>query len=142
MSKIIDKILLIDDDEVLNFINETILIELDITKEIVVKSNGKEGLEYMKSCYIDKTTNCPDLILLDLNMPVMNGFEMLEKLNTLGLGELISTTIAVLTTSDHPKDRAYLEKLGVKKVLQKPLTNEKIMTLIEFNRAINDHLKI
>lgn len=69
----IKRILLIDDDETTNFFTEYILGRYNKGFDIDICLNGKAGVDYLKS-----TEHLPDLILLDINMPLMNGFEFLE----------------------------------------------------------------
>ncbi|MGB3586766.1 MAG: response regulator [Tunicatimonas sp.] len=69
------KILLIDDDEINNFIAEEWLKSRQDEAELRTTSNVEEALIYLRSC-IDK--DYPDLILCDLKMPMYNGFEFIE----------------------------------------------------------------
>lgn len=65
--------LLVDDDETTNFVNEMLLKDMGVTEQILTAHNGQEALELiLERC---ENNECPSLILLDINMPVMNGFE-------------------------------------------------------------------
>ena len=68
------KILLVDDDETSNFLNELLIKGMDIVEEVSIASNGQEALNYLEN----ESGSFPQLIFLDLNMPVMDGFEFLE----------------------------------------------------------------
>lgn len=65
-------VLLVDDDITTNFLNESLIEEMDIAKQIMVAQNGKEALELIER-YFNEESSCPQLILLDINMPVMDG---------------------------------------------------------------------
>ena len=79
-------ILLVDDDEPTNFLNQMVIEELDIAEQIRVAQNGQEALTYLKKTGIgDENFPLPDLILLDINMPAMNGWEFLERYRKLNL---------------------------------------------------------
>ncbi|MGJ8738121.1 response regulator, partial [Zobellia laminariae] len=67
-------ILIIEDDEVTNFISKTKLNSLGF-QNISVVTNGQLGINYLKE------NDCPDLILLDINMPILDGWEFLEAKN-------------------------------------------------------------
>lgn len=125
-------ILLVDDDSINNFINRKLLEKMEVAEEIKIVNNGEEGIKCLYDhCF--KTKMSPELILLDINMPVMDGFEFISTFNELQFQNKNQVTIAVLTTSSNPKDRDKMERLGVKNYLSKPLTEIKIR---EFFRSI------
>lgn len=66
------KFLLVDDSPSTNFFNKVIIEKNSISEEIQIAKNGEEALQILNSFYI------PDLILLDINMPIMDGWEFLE----------------------------------------------------------------
>ena len=67
------KILLVDDDEATNFYNHYIFKKSAINCEIVMLENGLKALNYLKNIDV------PDIIFLDINMPVMDGIQFLEE---------------------------------------------------------------
>lgn len=98
------KILLIDDDKINNFLNRSI-IEKHCGNDCVVSEfiNPEEAYDYLKDCSISNHENCPDVIFLDINMPEMSGFELLEKM----IEEKVSlpkTRIFILSSSLDPND--------------------------------------
>jgi CheY-like chemotaxis protein len=68
-------ILLVDDDPVNNFLNQRLLENLAVADQLMVALNGQEAFALLEQHCPDVA--CPALILLDVNMPVMNGFEFL-----------------------------------------------------------------
>lgn len=124
----INCVLLIDDDDVNNFINARILKKLSISENIKVCPNGEEGLRYLHhlaSC----SEELPDLILLDINMPVMDGFEFLEHFSNLNFNEKRPVVI-MLSTSSNEKDLHQLNQYPyVAGYLNKPLNEGKFMAL-------------
>lgn len=124
------KVLLIDDDQIANLLHRILLEKLNIAEQIIIKSNGVDALEFIKQHCIDTTSDCANLILLDINMPIMNGIELLQELKTLGKSDLIHTRIVVLTSSGHPEEMIKVRSLGVKNIFQKPLTKEIIMAIV------------
>ena len=122
------KILLIEDDmiEVMKF-NRT-LSKLKLNHEIIEADNGEEALKILE----DKN-RIPDIILLDLNMPKINGIEFLTILKNDEVLKYIPTVI--LTTSNNQKDLLECYKIGVSGYVLKPLKYEDYVSKIE--RVLN-----
>ena len=130
----IRKILLVDDDEVTCFINRCLLEDMEVAKQIEAVHDGMQALQYVKGKFIG-TANPPhetDLLFLDLNMPVMNGFEFLEELSKTNEIDRASLKIIILTSSANKKDAemATLYHDLVSGYVTKPLRKEKLKELI------------
>src|SRR5688572_1923118 len=101
-------ILLVDDDETNNFLNERILKRLDLADDIRIFKNGKQAYDYLKSLkqlqVTSNHTTPPELIFLDINMPVMDGFEFLELFGQFDENFRKSIKIVILSTSSHDRD--------------------------------------
>lgn len=126
-------ILLVDDDEPTNFLNQMVIEELDITEHIRVAQNGQQALSYLKKTGIgDEQFPLPDLILLDINMPAMNGWEFLQHYSNLPAHQKANVVIVMLTTSLNPDDRAKAQEISdVTGFETKPLTVDKLQALLE-----------
>lgn len=125
-------IMLIDDDAITNYIHERLLRRLDIAKKIKIASNGEEGLEYVEENCPHKEECCPNIIFLDLNMPVMDGFEFLSQFQK-NLNEDFKNKnikIAILTSSNNSGDMKKIRDLGDFSFLVKPLTKEKLESVL------------
>ncbi len=107
------KILLIDDDkdDQLNFCR--CVNEIDSAIECLIANNGMEAMLHLRTI-----NPKPALIFLDLNMPLMNGFEYLEELREQELYNHIP--IVIFTTSTNEEDIERCKKYGVKRFLTKP----------------------
>ncbi|WP_276167598.1 response regulator [Zobellia alginiliquefaciens] len=90
------KILIIEDDDVTNFISKVKLESLGFN-DISVVTDGQMGVDYLKD------NECPNLILLDINMPILDGWEFLAIKEKLGLCP--NVPIIVTTSSGRPEDR-------------------------------------
>jgi len=134
--KKIKSILLVDDDSINNFINEKLIKRLDIAEEVKVVLNGEEALNLLNGI-IDSGKKCPELILLDINMPVMDGFEFLEAYKSLDFPDKDSIVIVMLTTSTNPLDIKKLKDSGVFGYVNKPLTDEKLSNILNEHFTMN-----
>ncbi|WP_346882644.1 response regulator [uncultured Algibacter sp.] len=117
-------VLLIEDDtiEVMK-LNRTIS-KLNLTHKIIEARNGEEALNIL-----EKKESLPDIILLDLNMPKINGIEFLTILKNNDTLKFIPTII--LTTSNNKKDLLECYKIGIAGYVLKPLKYEDYVTKIE-----------
>lgn len=122
--------LLVDDDQTTNYLNQLLLKRLDVTDKLLVALNGQEALKLLDVHCHEASLECPMLILLDVKMPVMNGFEFLEAYAQLSLPNKQAIIIVVLTTSLHPQDVSRLETLDIAGFLNKPLTREKVDSIL------------
>lgn len=116
------KIYLIDDDEISNFLNANLISKIAPHLGVVSFTSGSEALRHFKTQPTEQIQNC--LILLDIRMPVMSGFEFLEEIETAGIGINNSTSIIVLSSSDNPRDIEIAKKHEVFGYLNKPLSEE------------------
>src|SRR5688572_4104670 len=133
--KPLNLILLVDDDDTTNFVNTRLLANMGIAEEIKSVRNGKEALDFLKESCADVPKPgfaCPDLIFLDIKMPVMDGFGFLERYHAEGLQRLDHIIILMLTSSASFYD---LEKLKqyekVKKHLPKALTEADVRDILK-----------
>lgn len=128
-------VLLIDDDETTNFLNERLLSRMNLTENIRVFKNGKQAFDYLYNVsnhhYEGNNQDYfqPELIFLDINMPVMDGFEFLDLYQRLDADFRNNITLAVLTTSSHPEDTVRTQHNSAS-YLTKPLSREKIKNLL------------
>ncbi len=137
INKKISKILLIDDDEISNFYHEYLLQDkLKFEGEIRVCLNGKEGLNCLtnsqkKSGEIEDTVS-PDLVLLDINMPIMNGFEFIKEYEKIKKTIQSKIIICMLTSSLNDQDRIKVMQIGnVDYFMTKPLEEEQLLEIID-----------
>ncbi|GAB2772106.1 CheY-like chemotaxis protein [Hymenobacter luteus] len=126
----LSSILLVDDDKTTNFLNELMLKKMDVADRLLVALNGREALEMLREHCASGTPTCPVLIFLDINMPVMNGFEFLDSYSQLPWMQHQTTIIVMLTTSLHSRDLHRAEQLPVAGFVSKPLTAEKVEAIL------------
>ncbi|MFN3402857.1 MAG: response regulator [Cytophagaceae bacterium] len=128
--------LLVDDDEINNFINESLIKRLNITDNIVKVKNGIDALKFITSYH--ESEQCPELILLDLYMPVIDGFEFLSSFRSLQFENKECINLVVLSSSHNPADEKRLkEEFNVSNYFIKPLTDEKLINLLQSSQISN-----
>ena len=131
MKKILQCVMLIDDDHDDNYFHERAIRQLNDTTAIVVRNTGHEALTYLK-LQNDRIDPHPDLIFLDINMPGMNGWEFLNEYNKLKKELQGLAIIIMLTTSDNEEDIARATEWSfVSDFITKPLTGEKMTIVCE-----------
>ncbi len=122
-------VLLIDDDHVSCFINERILKTFGVTGSIYTVHNGKEALNFIEA-HNENQEPLPDFILLDLHMPVMDGFEFMDDFLKLS-DRMNSVKVFILTSSSNPRDREKAEQYPIKGYMNKPLQFEELNRIFE-----------
>ena len=110
-------ILLVDDDEVDVMTVKRAFAKANIANKVFVATDGVEALELLRA---DGVPAARRLVLLDLNMPRMNGIEFLREIRSDPV--LHSLTVVVLTTSNEDRDRVEAYQLNVAGYLLKPVT--------------------
>jgi CheY-like chemotaxis protein len=128
------KVLLIDDDMVTWAICEMVLNKTAFSQHVEKLGNGKEGIDYFSSFFEKRKRGenviAPDLILLDLNMPVMDGWTFLEDYIRKYSERLPETKIAILSSTVNPEDFIRAQKYSIViDFINKPLTIELIEEL-------------
>jgi CheY-like chemotaxis protein len=129
----LSSILLVDDDATTNYLNESLLRSLHVADHVIVARDGLEALALLESEEVAPTTSSPALILLDISMPTMNGMEFLEAYQRLPPEQRATIIIVVLTTSMNSQDLARLDELPIAGLASKPLTAEKINTILQLH---------
>ena len=108
-------LLVIEDDQVDVMTIRRAMKEIKVANPIVHRENGEEGLAYLR----DASLESPCIILLDLNMPVMNGIEFLKAVKK--DEQLRRFPVVVLTTSEEQQDKLNSFNLGVAGYIAKPV---------------------
>ena len=131
MKQQLQEILLIDDSHSDNFIHERRIRNMGITKRITTKFNGREAIDYLDTPTGNDGYPAPDLIFLDINMPVMDGWEFLEAYEQLLEEKKARIVLAMLTTSTATQDKERAEKFHqLSKFITKPLTERDLRDIL------------
>ncbi|GBF21207.1 response regulator receiver domain-containing protein [Arenibacter algicola] len=121
---------LIDDDEIFQFIMKNTIAEISPDIKIKFFSDGEKGMDFLKQ-NLGAATNLPDIILLDVNMPFMDGWEFLKEYKSLQTQIKKDVNIYLLTSSNNPHDIAMAKEISeLSGYLVKPISKEGIKNLI------------
>lgn len=128
--------MLVDDDASTNRFHQIVLESLQITSNIIFAKNGKNALDYLMQTGEYKNSTeafmLPNLIMIDLNMPVMDGFRFIELYTKTEQYIINKPKIIVLSTSLIPEEKEKIEADdNIYMFLNKPLTKDVITKLIE-----------
>ncbi len=120
----LDLILCVDDDPITLMLCKKVITKASFSDTIITAKNGEEALEYFDSILDKQEENIlPQLIFLDLNMPVMDGWEFLDNFSTDKYSKVNSTKIVVLSSTIDPEDLEKSKKYPmVIDFLSKPIT--------------------
>ena len=130
MERIFNSVLLVDDDEATNVYNTIKIEDIGVADKIIAAKSVTEALNILNNAKEDINT-IPELILLDINMPIMNGWYLLEELKHFEPEVLSRLNIVMLSASDNPNDIKKIDDYPfVIDYLSKPLSDDKIQKLI------------
>ncbi len=117
---------IIDDDKIFVFVLKKIILKNENFNEVLDFKNGEEVLKILS----DKSNTFPNIILLDINMPVIDGWQFLEQIEKLPNKEKLNVFImsSSIDTNDIEKSKSFST---VKDFISKPINNDKLNKLIE-----------
>ena len=124
-------VLLVDDDETTNFLNRFFLRQLDENLPVNIASHGKEALDFLEHEITEDEMPC--LLVLDTNMPVMNGWEFLDSYGNHFDSDFRKNVVVVMLTALDTKENTELAQSNpfVGDTAQKPLSDIKFKELIK-----------
>lgn len=121
-SNAIDLVMLVDDNDTDNFISKRIIEITKFAKRVEVKNSGKSALDYLRENQ-DNVEDLPNLIFLDINMPIVDGFVFLYEFEKFNETIKDKCKVIILSSSDNKRD---IDKIvnnnHVIKFITKPLT--------------------
>ncbi|MBD0257885.1 MAG: response regulator [Cytophagales bacterium] len=126
-------IIIIDDDVASRVLARIIVKEENIADRVLTFTTADEGMRFiLQSCLNGRAAAeaCPDLILLDLNMPGKDGFDFLTELEKLQQENVLCSKVAILTSSENKRDLERAAAFQVHAYLQKPVSEETVKSLI------------
>ncbi len=126
-------VMLVDDNDTDNFISKRIIEITRFSDEVIVKSSGKSALDYLEENK-DNPEAIPDIIFLDINMPIVDGFVFLYEYEKFSNTIKDKCRVIILSSSDNKRD---IDKIinndFVIKFVTKPLTEKTLEEIKELN---------
>lgn len=130
-------ILLVDDDEINNFISIKLIKKALIYTEINACLDGSYAINELLAIQAKNPDDLPDYILLDINMPIMNGWEFLDEYKRLGIDPLGKSKIYIISSSVFSNDINKAKSYDlVKDFISKPLNVDKIKELFAVEKTV------
>lgn len=129
--KKIDTFCIVDDDDIYQFTTSLLLKKTDLVNKIIVFSNGLKAIDFLKDEMGNKES-IPDILFLDVNMPVMDGWEFLEEY--LLIKPMLPKTIVIYMVSSSVDERDVLKAKSISALsgyFVKPISSQNIMDVIE-----------
>ncbi|HAA14215.1 MAG TPA: response regulator [Cytophagales bacterium] len=132
-TKAIDLVMLVDDNDTDNFISKRIIEITKFASDVEIKNSGKSALEYLEQNKEDHS-RLPDIIFLDINMPIVDGFVFLYEFEKFADSVKNKCKVIILSSSDNKRD---IDKIvnndHVIKFITKPLTEQSLEEIRKMN---------
>lgn len=126
----LNKILCVDDDPITLMLYKMVIAKASFTEEIITAKNGQEALDYYDNLKANNDSAFPELIFLDLNMPVMGGWEFLDNFTKSNYDQFNKTKVIVLSSTIDPNDIEKVKKYPIViDFMSKPVTKEMLEKL-------------
>ena len=121
------KVLVVDDDEIIVFLHNMIMEDNGMASDSLSFQNGKEAFDYLNS---ENNLNQTCLVLLDINMPVMNGWQLLDNIQSAPYAKNIHVVMVTssIDTEDREKASQYPQVIAY---FEKPLNNKSLKQIKE-----------
>lgn len=128
------EVLLVEDSKADVRLAQEALSEVGLPTNVTVVNDGEQALDYLRRAETHIELRRPDLILLDLNMPKVNGHEVLDEMR--GMVEYKETPVILLTTSNCDEDIQKAHGLGMNYYLRKPVAPDRLEPLLDAIRFL------
>ncbi|MGC6432130.1 MAG: response regulator [Jejuia sp.] len=129
--KTVKNLFLVDDDQLFTFLISKNIEDTELVEKITVFENGLEILNFLKQKK-DTPNELPDIIFLDINMPIMDGWQFIENYEKFAHGVNKNITIYILSSSIFPRDIEKANKNSlIADYIVKPIPDDKLIALLK-----------
>jgi CheY-like chemotaxis protein len=119
-------VMVVDDDDDYNFLTEEIFQDIDIDCSLTFKIWAQDALDFLEK----NQAKFPDLIFLDINMPIMNGWEFLEEYESREYHKAFPTIIVMISSSVYREDKEKAKSFAkVADFIEKPISEKQILQI-------------
>ena len=128
------RIIVVDDEKASLVLARLVLDQLVLADRLLAFQTVDEAIAYLRESCSDAaaaTSDCPDLVLLDVNMPGKDGIDFLADLAALREEKWLEVKVVLLTSSNHRTDLCRAAAYHVKAYVVKPITEDKVTRLVE-----------
>jgi CheY-like chemotaxis protein len=128
------RIIVVDDEKASLVLARLVLDQLVLADRLLAFQTVDEAIAYLRESCSDAaaaTSDCPDLVLLDVNMPGKDGIDFLADLAALREEKWVEVKVVLLTSSNHRTDLCRAAAYQVKAYVVKPITEDKVTRLVE-----------
>lgn len=127
----IRSVCIIDDDNIYRFTTQKYIEMLELAERIITFADGEEAIEFFRS-NISKGSSLPDLILLDINMPIMDGWDFMEEYTLLLPNMPKEIKLYMVSSSIDERDKNRAGRMdAIIEYIVKPLTEERLIAIFE-----------
>ena len=130
------RVCIVDDDKIFAFLTKKAIEQTNLFNEIIIFGNGLDAINFFKENINDQKL-LPEIVLLDLNMPIMDGWQFLDEFILLQPNLTNKTLIYVVSSSISDEDINKAKSItGVSDFIVKPLSKEKILNIIKSSESL------
>jgi CheY-like chemotaxis protein len=129
--------LLIDDDEINNLLCRELIRNIGVFKKVQFAQNGVEGLDFIIKYSIENQNHCPELIMIDVDIPGTDIYEFLNVFNEVKFANTSQVKVIVLSNTFSLQDFSRIAKPFSLSCLEKPLTVEKILSCLQIAQGMS-----
>ncbi len=128
--KMVDSVCIIDDDKIYRFTTEKYIQMLRLASRVITYGDGEEAIGFLKDHHQDPA-KLPDIIFLDLNMPIMDGWDFIEEYVKLRPQLAKQIIVYMVSSSIDERDKYRAKQINeVSDFIIKPITEEQLVTLV------------